>query len=295
VLGTFALGALGISSSAIFVRIALPAPPVVTGFYRTLFALAPLAILAGLQRERARGGRRGRLLAAAAGVLLGTDLAFWHTSIVRTSVANSSLLVNLTPIPVGLYAAWVLRERPERRFVLGAALALVGTALLLGANLGARSALAGDVLALVAALFYAGYLVMMKAVRRGVDLPGATLYSTLGACAVLGIYAALLGDPFTGFPPRSWAAFVATALISQVASVMAITWGLRWLRATFASVGLLLQPLGAALLGWLVLGEGIAALQALGGAAVLAGIFLASRSALDPDAGAPPPPVTMGA
>jgi drug/metabolite transporter (DMT)-like permease len=287
VLGTFALGALGISSSAIFVRIALPAPPVITAFYRTLFALVPLAILALLQRERARGGRRGRLLALAAGALLGTDLAFWHTSIVRTSVANASLLVNLTPIPVGLYAAWVLRERPERRFVLGAALALLGTGLLLGANLGARTALGGDVLALVAALFYAGYLVMMKAVRRGVDLAGATLFSTLGAICVLGLYAAALGNPFTGFPARSWAAFVATALISQVASVMAITWGLRWLRATFASVGLLLQPLGAALLGWLVLGEGLAPLQALGGAAALAGIFLASRSALDPDAGAP--------
>ena len=68
------------------------------------------------------------------------------------------------------------------------------------------------------------------------------------------------------------------ALISQIGGVLAIIWALRYLPTTVASVMLLAQPVGTALLGWLLLGEALGPLQALGGAAVLAGIVLASRT-----------------
>ena len=86
------------------------------------------------------------------------------------------------------------------------------------------------------------------------------------------------GDPLVGFPAHAWAAFVGAALVSQVCGVMAIVWSLRHLPPTVASVALLAQPVGTALLGWLLLGEAIAPLQALGGVAVLVGIALASRA-----------------
>jgi len=289
VIGAFVLGALGIAFSAIFVRLALPAPPVVTGFYRMLFALLPLGLLVWLRREEGHSTRAGVAWAALAGTFLGTDLALWHTAVVGTSVANATLLVNTTPIPVGIYSAWVLRERPGAAFLVGTAFALLGTTLLLGSDrdLGATG-LTGDGLALAAALFYAAYLILMKRVRRGVDALRGTLAATGGAVAAMGIYALLRGDPFAGFPAQSWWAFLGAAWISQLGGVLGIVWGLRWLRATFASVTLLVQPLGTALLGWILLGEAIGPLQALGGAALLAGIFVASRAGLDPNPGASP-------
>lgn len=287
--GAFVLGALGIAFSAIFVRWALPAPPVVTAFYRMLLALPLLALLVAAQRRERPVSPRDLLAAALAGALLGADLALWHLALVRTSVATATLLVNTTPIPVGLYAAWVLRERPEGRFVAGVALALSGTALLLGIDRGSVVQLEGDALALAAALFYAGYLVGMKRVRRELDAGPAILAASVGAVVVTGAFAALRGDPFTGFPTRSWAAFAGAAVVSQVGGVFGIAWGLRWLRATFASLALLVQPVATALLGWWLLAEPLGASQALGAAAVLAGIGIASRTALDPDArGAPP-------
>jgi drug/metabolite transporter (DMT)-like permease len=66
-----------------------------------------------------------------------------------------------------------------------------------------------------------------------------------------------------------------------IGTVVLRGWALRWLRASFASVALLAQPVGTALLAWWILDEEIAPLQALGGLAVLAGIFLASREATD--------------
>ncbi len=277
----FVAGIVGISFAAIFVRLALPAPPVVTGFYRMLFA-ATAMVLWVLVKTRARAfGMPGRaaLLALASGACFGTDLALWHTSIVRTSVATATLLVNTTPVYVGLYAHVVLGDRLRPRFALGALLALAGAALLLGISRDDLERMHGALLALAAALFYTGYLLFMKAARVRVDAAPALLLSNLGATAVLGVYALAGGQPLHGFPWSSWAAMAGAAGVSQLGGVFAIVWALRYLPATVASVSLLGQPVGTALLGWWLLGEQPSPLQAVGGAAVLVGIALAARGA----------------
>ncbi len=118
----------------------------------------------------------------------------------------------------------------------------------------------------------------MTAARREGAAPPALFVSSLGATGVLGLYGWLGDDPFSGFPATSWAAMGGAALVSQIGGVMAIVWALRYVPTTVASVLLLAQPVGTALLGWLLLGEALGPLQALGGAAVLAGIVLASRA-----------------
>jgi drug/metabolite transporter (DMT)-like permease len=277
----FLLGAAGISFAAIFVRLALPAPPIVTGFYRMLFAGALLGAWIVCTGRGQRLPWRTALLALAAGACFGGDLAFWNTAIVKTSVANATLLVNTTPLHVGLFSLLAWKESLGRAFVLGAALAFGGAALLLGSDV-AQGALEGDLLALVAALFYSAYLLLMKAVRGSADAVPALFLACLGAAAALGTTALLRGDAFSGFPASSWAAFVGAALVSQLLGVLCIVWVLRYARATFASVALLAQPLGTAALGWVILGEALAPVQGLGGAAVLAGIALAARSGADP-------------
>jgi len=52
------------------------------------------------------------------------------------------------------------------------------------------------------------------------------------------------------------------------------------LSASFSSVSLLVQPVAAAALAWLLFGEALAALQWWGGAAVLLGITLARRGSI---------------
>jgi len=277
----FFAGIAGISFAAIFVRLALPAPPVVTGFYRMLFASCAMSAWA-LVAARTRGarvvmGRRATLLSLAAGACFGTDLALWNTAIVKTSVATATLLVNTTPLTVGLYARVVLGERLSSRFALGALLALSGAALLLGISREDLERTQGALLALAAALFYTGYLLFMKAARVRADAAPALLLSSLGATAVLGLYALAGGLPFHGFPASSWAAMAGAAGISQLGGVFGIVWALRYLPATVASVALLSQPVGTALLGWWILGEALSLPQTAGGLTVLVGIALASR------------------
>ena len=71
------------------------------------------------------------------------------------------------------------------------------------------------------------------------------------------------------------------AVVSQIGGVFGIVWALRYAPATLASVILLVQPVGAAILGWLILGETLGPLQSLGGIAVAAGIFLAARGPVE--------------
>lgn len=278
--GVFGLGTVGISFAAIFVRLALPAPPVVTAFYRLLFASGAL-LLWLIARGALRRPEGGLLPAALAGVCFGADLSLWHTSIVHTSVANATLLVNTTPLFVGAFAILAWREGPDARFVGGAALAIAGVAVLLGGDLGRRTEVVGDALALAAALFYSSYLLLMKVVRRAMDAIPAVAIAGVAATVTVGAVAWARGDAFRGFPAHSWWAFAGAAGISQLAGVLGIVWALRHLRATFASVALLAQPVGTALLGWWILGEGLSHLQVAGGALALAGIALASGAAVD--------------
>jgi drug/metabolite transporter (DMT)-like permease len=277
VLAVFLTGVFGISFAAIFVRLALPAPPVVAGFHRMWIATAVIGVAFGLRRGGAAPAR-SVLLAIAAGACFGTDLALWNTSIVLSSVATSTLLVNTTPILVGLFSVLVLREPLGPRFAAGAALALAGAAVLVGLPSSARDSLEGALLALAAAVFYSGYLLLMAAARRALDTLPALFAASTSASAVLGLYALVRGDPFAGFPAASWAAILGLALVSQVGGVLGIVWALRFLPAMLASVVLLGQPVVAALLGWALLGEAIGPLQALGGGAVLAGIALCARA-----------------
>jgi len=272
----------GISFAALFVRWALPAPPVTTAFYRMALATALLGLWLAARREGLPLSRRETALALAAGASFGADLALWHTALVRTSLANATLLVNTTPIYVGLVSWALAGERLGRRFVLGTALALAGTAALVGIDAGAPKALGGDALALGAALFYSGYLLGMKAVRRTARTIRALAVAGAGASVTLLVCAVVRGDPLTGFPASSWAAFAGAAGVSQVAGVVGIVWSLRFLRAAFASLALLAQPVGTALLGWWLVGEALSGGQALGGLAIAAGILLASRAAGDP-------------
>jgi drug/metabolite transporter (DMT)-like permease len=194
--------------------------------------------------------------------------------------------VNTTPLYVGLYTLWVLRIPLARGFVLGGALALGGSALLLGLDSQRSGAIEGDVLALAAAGFYSIYLLAMKRARESLSTLAALMFAGLAASVVLGIYGLALGEPFFGFPVHSWLAILAAAIVSQIGGLFGIAWALRYLPATFASVGLLAQPVGTAILGWIILGEALQTLQLVGAVAVLVGIGVAAR---DPATGGPLP------
>jgi drug/metabolite transporter (DMT)-like permease len=279
-LGALLAGATFIALSPIFVRIS-EAGPTATAFWRVALALPALWALYWIKAEAppARDPARGWLLFAA-GIAFAGDLAFWHTSIRLTSVANSTLLANLASIFVTL-AAWIfLRQRPSRLFLTGLGAALVGVTFLVHTSLEfSPRGLTGDALGVVTAVFYAGYLLTVKALR---DRGEATLHlmavtSTLSAIILLPL-AVTTGEPMLPTTVTGWLILLGLALISHAIGQGLIAYALAHLPAAFSSVSLLFQPVMAALFAWLLLAEPLVPLQVAGGAVVLLGIYLARRA-----------------
>ena len=127
-----------------------------------------------------------RTLLGLAGVLFAGDLALWHWSIGFTSVANSTLLVNLAPIFVALGGRLLFGERFAYTFLVGMAVALAGTLLLVGGDLGlGLRQLLGDTLAVLAALFYAGYILSVSRLRSTLSTAAVMTYGCGVTCAAL--------------------------------------------------------------------------------------------------------------
>ncbi len=277
-LGALLLGASCIALSPIFVRLS-EAGPTATAFWRVALAVPVLWIVYFARTKPGASLRPNHGLLFAAGAAFAGDLAFWHTSIKYTSVANSTLLANLASIFVTL-AVWIfLRQRPTGIFLAGLAAALAGVAMLVQTSLQfSPTALLGDALGVVTAMFYAWYILVVKGLRdRGeTTLRLMAVTSTLTAVILLPV-ALASGDAMLPQSAYGWSVLLGLALISHAAGQGLIAYALAHLPATFSSVGLLLQPVIAAGFAWVLLAEPLVPLQIAGGVVVLIGIYLARR------------------
>jgi drug/metabolite transporter (DMT)-like permease len=300
------LGAVGIAFAPIFVRLS-EVGPVATGFWRMLLALPVLGAAAAWQRTRVRARqhtgssaaaspagtarRHDSLWLAAAGLCFAGDLALWHLSIGFTSVANATLLANLAPIFVTLGGWWFLRQRVTPGFMLALGLALAGVWVLLGASAGdGGQRVAGDLLGVGTAVFYAGYILCVADLRGRCSTVSILWASGAAACPPLLLVAVLSGEALLPVDARGWWVLIGLALVSQVAGQGLIAYSLAHLPAALSSLTLLLQPVCAALFAWALLAEALGARQALGGAVVLAGVALARRASRPPGLRRPAPP-----
>src|SRR6266498_1299167 len=279
-------GATGIGFAPVLVRLSQTGPTA-TAFYRLLFALPFLWWWAARERNNASSfrqpcSRRDFGLLAVAGLFFTGDLSIWHWSLQFTTVANATLLTNLAPIFVTVGARLVFGDRIMPGFILGMILAVGGAVLLVGSSytLSARHLL-GDGLSVLAAAFYAGYLLAVKHLRQ--SFPTATImaWSGLVSCSGFGLIAWVSGDKRRAATTGGWVVLWGLALVSHVGGQTLIAYGFGHLPASFSSVSLLWQPVVAAVVAWGILGEPLRVVQVVGAIVVLAGIATASGSLND--------------
>ncbi|MCY4440225.1 MAG: DMT family transporter [Deltaproteobacteria bacterium] len=278
------VGAVVTAFAPILVRVS-ELGPTPTAFYRFLLAVPLYWALALTVRGRDRGvhdekhaGPRVYLRMAMAGAFLAGDMSVWHYSILMTTVANASLLLNVTPVFVVLGGWFLFRTRVTGTFMLGLAAAMAGVVVLSGASLAlSRTHFVGDVLGVVTAMFYAAYQLTIERLRRRFSTITIMLYA-VPACAMVTLPVALLsGDTLAVMTPAGWAVLVALAAGPQVLGQGLIAWALAHLPASFVSVSLLVQPIVAGTVAWFLFNERIGAQQAIGAIVVVTGIVIARR------------------
>lgn len=217
------------------------------------------------------------------GAMLAVHFWAWITSLEHTSVASSTALVTTNPLWVALASAILLRERPGRAALAGIALTLAGSVLIFAADAGRSpepqaSPLLGNILALVGAVAASGYLLAGRALRSRVSLFAYIWIAYSSAALMLLAAAAAADDTLLPLSPGAWLLIAALALGPQLIGHTSFNWALRSLSATFVAVAILGEPVGSAILAYLLLGEGFGAVQLWGFVILLAGIFIAARA-----------------
>ncbi|MGD0165738.1 MAG: DMT family transporter [Gaiellaceae bacterium] len=278
-------GALFIAFGAIFIRLSHVAPAA-AAFYRCLYALPVLAMLAW-QERRSRGERPlgAHLFALAAGLLFGIDLVLWCESIVYVGAGLATVLSNVQVVIFPL-AAWLLiSERPSLRLGVAVPIALSGVFLIsgeVGGGAYGRNPGLGAVYGIASGLAYTASLLCMKlAGESEARHTRARLFElTISSTLATGAIGLALGQLRTvpSLSAQFW--LVLLALGSQVAGWLLITWALPRIAAGETAVVLTLQPAGSVLLAMLILGEKPSPLQLIGVCAIAIAIpLLAVRSA----------------
>jgi drug/metabolite transporter (DMT)-like permease len=265
-------GASVIGLSPILVRLT-ETGPAAAGFWRLAFGLPLLALMG--RGTSATLGRPSRL-AALAGVFFAFDLGFWHYGIKYTNVTNATVLSNLTPVVVTAFAWIFLKQRPRALF-LAAVGAAVGGAWLMAADKGGGPGIdppLGNAYSATTALWYALYFLAMGAARR--TEPATRLMFWSGVVGIPLLLAASLGlrEQIVPAGGAGWAACVGLGVM-HVAGQGSIAWAMGRLPTSTASVVVLVQPVVAGGLGWVLFHEPIGPLQALGAAVTLGGVVLA--------------------
>ena len=271
-LAALIFGASLLGFAAMLVRWAAPAGPLAVGFYRMAFALPFVAWIARGGGRPATG--RARLWAVVAGVCFVLDLWMWHSALHLTSAANATLLVTLAPIWVAMVSVFWMGARLRRRFWTGMLLALAG-ALVLGLAKGARWGTGlGELLGALASLAYGAFTLALGRARRDLSAPEALFWVVLCCTVLFGALGWAEGEAFSGHPARSWWALLGLGTLVQVVAWWFITWGLGHVPTDMGAMGLMTQPVATVILGWLLLGEPMRPLQAVGTLLVLAGVAL---------------------
>lgn len=279
-LAALVLGAVAIGFAPIFVRLS-ELQPSATAFWRVALATPVFFLWLWMRkpdedRPREPVGWGDHKYLILGGLLFAFDLAFWHWSLQFTTVANATLLSNLTPIVVAVGSVILFRERLGGLFIVGLSLALVGAILLSGASfqVGETRPL-GDGLAVITAFFYGSYLLAIGRLRGHFSTVTIMAWTGLASAVALVPITIFSGEAFLPETMNGWLVLIGLAGVAQVLGQALIAYALAHLRAAFGAVTLTIQPIVAAGLAWYLFAEVLGWLEFAGAVTILTGIATA--------------------
>ena len=211
--------------------------------------------------------------------------AFSHWGIARSTATNAALLITVEPISLILLSPWALGERLTRREGLGAALALVGAAVVVVNGIPGLTATLvphwrGDLLLILAGLAYAAYSLFGRGVLTRHPAIAVTAWSIAWGVAAMLPLAALewsAGARIQLTGPAILGVLYLALLITAL-GYLAWNWALERVPAPRAAIFLNIQPLVGALLGVYYLGEPLTVFTVAGGALILIGLTLTIKT-----------------
>jgi drug/metabolite transporter (DMT)-like permease len=270
------VAAIAMGLSPIFVRLA-EVGPFTSAFWRVALALP---VLYAWMRTSERGGKKPvRSFSPATiwvGIAFAFDLFFWHLAIVKTTVANATFFATTAPIWVVLFGWLIFHRRVSAMILAGLGLCILGGSALLAQSFQLRvGSVLGDLYGLLTSVFFGLYFLAVQAAREGNSAARVTFEGTVITAALLLVVALGLEHRLLPRTSHGFAALIAMAWISHTGGQGLLTIALGHLPAAFSSLVIFLEAIAAAIFAWAILGEPVSLIQAGGGLAILAGIYIA--------------------
>jgi O-acetylserine/cysteine efflux transporter len=238
------------------------------------FGLAAIALLVAA-RPRISGACTPGVLAWGA-LGYGGSIMLQNAGIERTSISHAALLVGATPVLVAIIVAVWQRIVATPMAWTGYAVSLTGVALIAGGS-GGGATIAGDGLILASLLFSAGFLAAQSRLLNGRDPVAVSAVQFLAASIAGAPVAAIMdGMPAAPSNPGTLLAVVGLALGGTLLPFTLFAYGQARVSAEVAGAFINLEPLVGAAAGVLLFGDPVGVSQAIGGAAILAGIALST-------------------
>jgi drug/metabolite transporter (DMT)-like permease len=268
-------------------------------------AVVVFAAIAAVIRPSALRPPRGRdlLLLFALGLVGVAGLQWtYFVAIDRLPLGIALLLEYTAPVLVALWARFVQHEPVRGRMWVAIALSLVGLAVVAQVWQGLAFDGIGVLAGLGAAVCFATYFLLGEHQVGGTDPLPVILWSFLVAAVVLNVArpvttidpdvltasTSMLGS-LDGWRVPVWALLAWIVLAGTVVPFFTALLALRHLPATIVTMVAMLEPVGAAALGWAWFAESLSVLQVLGGATVIAAILLAQSARIPAQEPVEPP------
>lgn len=271
------IGASMLGGSGIFVKLSDSSPSLIA-FYRSLFALPFLYAWMKFEERNDSAkiiwDKKTFFFLVLGGLCFALDMSIWNWSLTFTSVANATLMANIAPVFVVIFGVLFLGYKIEIFFVVTLLLALIGVFFVILP--GEQIMVFGDSLGILAAVFYAGYILSIKDLTTILQ-PARTLFLVTIITTLCLLPISLIEADSLILSKSEFFILISYAIFSQTLAQGLITSGISKVSAHLSSLVLLMQPVAAAFYGWFFLQELMSPLQMAGGLIVLAAIYLASR------------------
>jgi len=255
-------GAVAISFSPVF-YVYSDTNPSTGAFFRMLYALPALALLAYLVRKADTRSSRTRWTAFGAGLILAPDMLSYHSSMIFIGIGIATLIGNSQVIIVTLASWKMFGEKPNQAILVSLPIVIIGLALISGiadTDPYGEDPVKGVVFGTMAAFFYSSFLILFRYSNRELA-PSSSVQLDATAGAALGLL--VLGllplssvaiEPLElqpTWPGHGW--LIVLAMLCQVAGWLAIAHALPRLPAAHTSFAVLLQPVLTLVWGYVIL------------------------------------------
>ena len=254
--------------------------PIASGGYRLILTIPALFFISRLKspQKPIQLTQKTFLYAVMSGICFALDLAFYNIAILKTTLAEATLLTNLVPFIIAPISIIFFKERLPLKFLIAVIFAISGMLCLNFTHGITAQHLTGNYLALLTAIFYTLFLIFIKKASQNYPINQAMLISCLSGGILLFVIAYYIHQEVI-FPSSSYGVCIlcGIAFFGQLSGQTLLSYSIKFLPLQLASLFLLFSPIFAAFYAYLFQDEKLVATQLFGVVIIMGAVYYGKK------------------